>query len=171
MFVFKKLSKVADQQLIRMVYRSLCQSILSYCIAVWGIAPKTHMIKLERAQRAILKIAYRRPRRYPTDKLYLECQFLRVRQLYIGEVVLLFHKSAKSRARISGRSVKWDYPKIKTAYARRATQYMGPYLYTKIFKAHNDILNMIRSRCRFTVQKWLQSHNYDETEALLQNQI
>ena len=151
-----------------MVYISLCQSVLNYCIVVWGVAHKTHLLKLERAQRAILKIAYSKPRRYPTDDLYSECRFLRVRQLYISATIVLFHRQAKFHARTSYRSLKWDCPKIRTSFARRSSHYMGPYLYTKIYKINNNILNMIRSRCRFTVHEWLLSRSYDKTETLFE---
>lgn len=171
MHIFKKLSTVADLDLIKMIYLSLCQSVLNYCIAVWGATCKSHLLKLERVQRAILKIAYRLPRRYPTDKLYTECQVLSVRQLYISSAILLFHRQAKQLAITSYRTLKWDRPKTKTAFARRSNDYMGPYLYTKIYKTNKNVLNMTRSGCRLIVHKWLQNKKYEETEALLKNII
>ncbi|KAJ8737493.1 hypothetical protein PYW08_000088 [Mythimna loreyi] len=79
MFVFKNLRNIADHNTIRCVYFALCQSILSYCIVAWGVATKSHLIKLERAQRGILKVAFAKPFRYPTDRLYQDCKVLRGR--------------------------------------------------------------------------------------------
>lgn len=39
-----------------LVYYALCQSIFTYCISIWGAAPKTLILPQERAQRAVLKI-------------------------------------------------------------------------------------------------------------------
>ncbi|KAJ0169311.1 hypothetical protein K1T71_015195 [Dendrolimus kikuchii] len=59
-------------------------SILSYCITSWGGARKSHLIKLERAQRALLKVIKNKPFRYPTSDLYRECDILTVRQLLVN---------------------------------------------------------------------------------------
>ncbi|RVE47350.1 hypothetical protein evm_007949 [Chilo suppressalis] len=57
--IFKSLRHVAEDNVIKSVYYALCQSLLSYCITNWGGVPKTTLLKLERAQRVILKVAVR----------------------------------------------------------------------------------------------------------------
>ncbi|XP_063837548.1 probable RNA-directed DNA polymerase from transposon BS isoform X1 [Ostrinia nubilalis] len=57
MYIFRNLRRVANTDVIKMVYYALCQSLLTYCITSWGGAPKSSMLHLERAQRAILKIS------------------------------------------------------------------------------------------------------------------
>ena len=56
--IFKKLGRVANEATLKMVYYALCESILSYCITAWGVAHKTHLLKVERSQRSILKVAF-----------------------------------------------------------------------------------------------------------------
>lgn len=58
MYIFKNLRHVADKSVIKMPCLALCQSLLSFCISSWGGTENTHMLKLERAQRAVLKVAY-----------------------------------------------------------------------------------------------------------------
>ncbi|CAG9097769.1 unnamed protein product [Plutella xylostella] len=56
-YIFRRLRDVANPEILKTVYLSLAQSILSYCIPAWGGADKTAMLRLERAQRAVLKMA------------------------------------------------------------------------------------------------------------------
>ncbi|KAF9415636.1 hypothetical protein HW555_006781 [Spodoptera exigua] len=72
-----RLGKIADDTTVKMVYFSLCQSVVQYCIPSWGISGKTYLLNVERAQRALIKVAYRRPFRYPTDQLYSDVSVLR----------------------------------------------------------------------------------------------
>ncbi|CAG9137934.1 unnamed protein product [Plutella xylostella] len=55
-FCFKQLKMIANKDLIRLTYTALVQSILTYCIVVWGGAGVSYMIAAERAQRFVLKI-------------------------------------------------------------------------------------------------------------------
>ena len=69
-FLFKKLRGSADSKTLKTVYYSLAQSIFTYCIVVWGGAVKTFIMRLERAQRAVLKVMLNKPLRFPTCELY-----------------------------------------------------------------------------------------------------
>jgi hypothetical protein len=62
-------------------------------VYVWGGANKSLMLKLERAQRAVLKVMTRKKRTYPTAKLYADCEVLTVRQLAILRMVLRRHST------------------------------------------------------------------------------
>lgn len=68
-FIFRNLRHVADIKLIKTVYYALCQSVFTYCITSWGGAAKSHLLKLERAQRAILKVSLFLPFRHPSYDL------------------------------------------------------------------------------------------------------
>jgi hypothetical protein len=64
---------------------------IQYCITSWGGALKTNILPLERAQRAILKVANSLPFLNPTQLLYDACKVLTVRQLFILHTVLKQH--------------------------------------------------------------------------------
>lgn len=75
----KKLRYSADENLLKLIYVALCQSIITYGISVWGSAAKTTMLAAERAQRSVLKVMLLKPFRYPTHSLYAEAKVLTVR--------------------------------------------------------------------------------------------
>lgn len=54
-YTFKKLRHVLSSDTLVTVYYALAQSILTYCISIWGAAAITHLLPLERAQRSITK--------------------------------------------------------------------------------------------------------------------
>ncbi|KAJ8705100.1 hypothetical protein PYW08_012420 [Mythimna loreyi] len=167
--IFKRLGKVADEAIVKMVYFSLCQSILGYCIVSWGSAAKSHMMKIERAQRALLKVAYRRPYRYRTNLLYAETKVLRVRQLYILSTTMRFHKTSHYGCRSQQRSsrlINWDRPYINKPFGRRSFAFMGPYLYTKLNKSLK-ILKQRRKICSKVISLWLLNLDYEKTEDVL----
>lgn len=165
--IFKKLRSIAKPELIRIVYLSLCQSVLSYCVSVWGAANKTLLLRLERAQRAILKIAYKKTWRYSTDALYSECSVLRIRQLFIVSILLRFHRHARELVIQSSRTLKWYRPRVHSCFARRSFAFLGPYLYSKFYSYNKTILTLSYSSLKHVIFKWLHPKNYNETEHLL----
>ncbi|PZC80534.1 hypothetical protein B5X24_HaOG214575 [Helicoverpa armigera] len=53
----KKLRDCSPLDVLRTVYYALCQSVIQYCIRIWGSAGKSTFIILERAQRALIKVS------------------------------------------------------------------------------------------------------------------
>lgn len=168
-YIFKKMGRIANEKTLKMIYHSLCVSVISYCITTWGTAHKTHLIKLERAQRAILKVTYKKPIRYSTDDLYRETGLLRVRQLYIMAVSLRFHKHAPSLISISKRphrNPKWDKPHCRLHFGNRCFLFMGPYIYAKL-NNNFKILSLTRLKCKKLIHKFLSDMDYNKTENFL----
>jgi hypothetical protein len=168
----KNLRHVADRNLIREVYRALCESLITYCISCWGGAPKTKLISLERAQRAVLKVGTFKPIDYSTKLLYHDCQVLTVRQLFILNVIkrqhqlLNFDPEKISNRRRKDIVVGYNF-KPKTVFVKKYFGYIGPFLYNKINK-HLSIYNLNRHECNIVITAWLQQMSYDETEALME---
>lgn len=170
MYIFKKLRNIADFKLIKQVYLALCQSILTYCITSWGGAAKSILLPLERAQRAILKIATFRPFLFPTHQLYVACKVLTVRQLFVLNIVLHQHSELPFDPTPSGKRRK-DIVCIKTqtwhAFVNRFYLFLGPYLYNRL----NKLLNIYRLRykeCSILLSEYLMNLNYSDTEKLLE---
>ncbi|CAG9106505.1 unnamed protein product [Plutella xylostella] len=95
-YIMKLLRDAASKNVLLLVYQSLCQSLLSYCVTVWGGAAKTLIINLERAQRAVLKVMLKLKFRHPTHRLFVDVNLLTVRQLYIFRVLLAHHNTASN---------------------------------------------------------------------------
>ncbi|XP_045446592.1 uncharacterized protein LOC123654751 [Melitaea cinxia] len=169
-WIFKKLRDVVDLDTLRSVYYALVQSILSYCVVVWGGASKSHMILVERAQRSLLKTMTYSPYRFPTVELYKKCSVLTVRQLFIMQSIVRQHQytpyepSVSSSKRVVRNVIV--LPKVRTALARKQSNYLSIYLYNRA----NRILNyytLSLKELKAIVFKWLSSLDYQKTEDLL----
>lgn len=168
-YIFKRLRVSAEYETLKSVYYALCQSVISYCITAWGGAPKLHLLKLERAQRAVLKVMTFKPFRYPTDELYRDCQVLTVRQLFVLHTILRKHASLQYDANVLSRRRFYSVcptPRVKTAFAKRHFLVLGSHLYNKANK-HCKIFSLCRQLCKIEVSKWLQTKTYDATENLI----
>lgn len=171
MGIFKKLRHVANRELLNRIYVSLAQSILTYCIPVWGGACKTKFLEIERTQRALLKVMYSLPYKFPTVQLYTLAELLTVRKLYVLNSILRLHKSINFDPKINNRRRKdraIPIKLVKTAFAARQYDKQANYLYNQINKKLN-ILPINYFKCKKTVTAWLKSLDYINTEKLLTN--
>lgn len=170
MWIFKILRHIADKALITKVYVALAESIITYCITIWGGAAKTEFLGVERAQRSLLKVIHLKRYRFSTAELYSVAGVLSVRKLYVLYTILKVHKSitydpsklAKRRKHCVVQSVP-----TKTAFARRQYYRLSCHLYNNI----NEILEIYARNshdCKKTVKNWIMSLGYEEVESLLQ---
>jgi hypothetical protein len=171
-WVMKNLRHVADIHLLKIVYYALCQSILSYCIEVWGGACKTRLLSIERAQRSVLKVMMQKPFRFSTSELYKKCGVLTVRQLFILKTVLKHHtKLTYDPTKLNNENRRrpkdiCKMEKCNTTFYRRFPSFLGPHLYNKMNKTI-DIYKLPKTQCKTKILNWLQYLNYNETENLL----
>lgn len=166
----RNLRDVADVELLRSVYYALCQSLLLYCITCWGSAAKTNLLQVERAQRSVLKVMFRKPYRFPTVDLYRLSGVLSVRQLFISRVSVAVHRSilaSDDNTRITDRRVyRLPVPTCKTSFAFRFGTPMKHIIYNVVAK-HCDIRNRPIFETKRLVNKWLLALSYNSTEDLL----
>lgn len=171
-FIFKKLRCSTNRNTMFIVYDALCSSILRYCIPAWGGIHKTYILKLERAQRAVLKVMLFKNFLYPTTQLYQESQVLTVRQLFILCSVLKKHSemvytvsnfNSSSRRRDSPFTILFT----RTMFARKQYLILSSYIYNKIdYNLHIVSLNKFEIRKKLKV--WLLNKDYNSTEDILQ---
>ncbi|CAB3254900.1 unnamed protein product [Arctia plantaginis] len=172
-YIFKHLRHVARPTVLKSIYFALCQSLLGYCILSWGGACKSNLIKLERAQRAVLKVSTFKPYRFPTKDLYEYCEVLTVRQLFILQIILKQHSMRKTDATSSSvlrrnlRTVKLPpADSHRTSFSERFYYFLGRFIYTKINKVI-DIDSGSEYQCKKKVTNWLQKLSYNDTENLI----
>lgn len=177
MSIFSSLRHIADPRLLKLVYFTLCQSILIYCIASWGGTFKTYLLPLERAQRAILKVATFRKKRYSTTELYQNCGVLTVRKLFIFNTILRTHKRvflnplSLNKPCSSRRSSNiFSTCSYKTFFVHRFQCYLAGFLYNLANKLH-FIYKCNSFEAKSVLIKWLFSLDYDETEKLLSSPL
>lgn len=169
-WIFKNLRHVAKPDLLNKIYVALAQSILTYCIPIWGGATKTIFLNLERAQRSLLKVMFFKPYRYPTSSLYSISDTLTVRKLYVLHSVLKLHKSLEYNPFIINKRRNYTVTNkihVNSTFAARQYTRQSALLYNKLNKTLN-IYSMNNHKCKSTLAKYLLKLNYDEVEALLE---
>lgn len=173
-WVFKNLRHVVTRTVLNQVYISLAQSVLTYCIPIWGGATKTKFLELERAQRALLKVMYLKPYRFSTNKLYTLCDLLSVRKLYIFNLIIKTHKTTTyTPEKTSTRRKKTKVihtPTVKSAFARRQQAAQSANLYNLINK-HIDMYSSTTHECKAKLLKWLKTKSYSDIENLIQKPV
>lgn len=168
--VMKILRDIADGGILKMVYLTLCQSVINYCILAWGGANSSVLILVERAQRAVLKVALRRPRWYSTISLYNDTQVLSVRKLYVLRSSMFTHKqvigSLSYKNMLLKRVFKLKCFPVKTTFAKRFKSFLFPFIYNKIVNVC-DIAECTLHESKGIVQRYLLEKTYDDVESLL----
>lgn len=166
------LRHVATKSLLNQIYISLAQSVIGYCLPLWGGATKTKFLELERAQRSLIKVMFFKPYRFPTESLYLTSGLLTVRKLYILQLVLKEHKSLFYDAehdKIEIRRKKNAAPlvTVKTTFAKRQYLRQSSYLYNLINK-DLAIYPLTYFNCKKLLTEWLKTKCYDDIESMVQ---
>jgi hypothetical protein len=168
-WIFKSLRYVMSRELLNKIYMSLAQSIITYCIPVWGGATASKFLDIERAQRSLLKVMYFKPYRYPTEHLYKLGDLLSVRKLYVQYTILWVHKTLPfDSSKLLGRrktAVASSIPR-RTVFAQRQFASQSVSMYNFVNRKLN-IYPMLRYECRNAISRWLTTLTHDETERIL----
>lgn len=169
MWAFRKLRYTADNKILTSTYKVLAQSVISYCISVWGGAAKSYLISLERAQRALLKVMFFKPIRFSTYELHSSNKILTTRQIYILNSIIKIHKTLPYTAPLTIRRRNLpvcNEPLYKTKFKKNQFAVQSSHLYNNF----NRKLNIYPLTCievKNKVIKSLLTCNYEETEQLM----
>lgn len=165
--IFKTLRKSADSETLNMVYSALCESVLTYCVPVWGCATKTSFIKIERAQRAVLKVKNFKTFRSPTSELYSTSGVMTVRQLFVLRLILRKHLMVPLRDPSKRIKIRvCPVPPHRTTFSTRQCIVSSAIIYNCV----NNVLNLLplnRHEVKRRLTNFLLTLDYDETEKLL----
>lgn len=159
----------SEKNLLNEIYIALVQSVILYCIPIWGGALKTRFLDVERAQRALIKVMYFKKQRFPTVSLYQVSNLLSVRKLYIVYTILKKHKTLAYDPCIETKrrkNIVTNVPITKTTFASIQFKKRSAYLYNKT----NEILQFFSKtshECKSVLIKWIKTLSYEETETLL----
>lgn len=168
-WIFKSLRHVANKKLLNQIYVALVQSVVTYCIQVWGGAVKTRFIDLERSQRSLIKVMLFLPYRYPTSQLYTFSNLLSIRKLYVLHTVLRKHRNLPfDSTKLSTRRY-YAVARIvacRSMFAQRQFVSQASHLYNHINKILH-IYNLKLSDVKKKVQEWLLNLEYADVELLL----
>ncbi|KAG7305636.1 hypothetical protein JYU34_009730 [Plutella xylostella] len=167
--IFSNLRHSANPKIMKTVYYALCQSLLTYCINVWGGAAKSHLLQLERAQRAILKVIHFLPRLTPTTEVYEMAEVLTVRQLFILDITIRQHRNpniCNANRDKRRRDIVVQIKRYKTKFSNRFHPFLSGLLYNRLNKI-NYIYTMPLRDCKTWVKNYIRNLSYSQTEELL----
>lgn len=169
MWVFKKLRYVADVSLLHSTYKALAQSVLTYCITVWGGASKTHFMPIERSLRALLKVMHFKPIRFSTYQLHTTYNILTARQNYILSTVLKKHKNLLFNPNIMLRRRNYivcSFQKPNTEFVKKHFKYQSSSIYNKVNKTLK-IYPLTKVEIKHILSMFLINLTYEETENII----
>jgi hypothetical protein len=132
------------------------------------------MLEIERAQRSVLKVIFKKTFRYPTTALYAQAHVLSVRQLFLLKISLVTHKSSKILSCYSNilkkRVFALPVPRVLSTFGKRFGDYIRISTYNAILK-HCNLKGCTINEAKKLITNLLLSSNYAETEAILSNAI
>lgn len=145
------------------------QSILTYCITAWGGACKTYLLKLERAQRALLKVMLNKSFTFSTDNVYEICGVLSIRKLIVSKTVLSQHSKVPykmfNKNTFRRNNKVCELGRVNSAFAKRFQHFIGPFLYNKLNKILS-IYSLNSTNCKIKLSNWLHKQSYNRIENL-----
>lgn len=131
---FYQLRDILSKQNLHMVYDALAESILRYCIIIWGGLYENRMKMLQTIQNTLLKILFKKDHYQSTEVLYKEVNVFNIRKLYTYHTMLWMHNSktdlvihdyhTRNQAKVSV-----QIPLYTKTHTQRFLFYYGPKLY------------------------------------------
>lgn len=143
----------------RQVYYAMVQSLLNYASPIWGTAYKTKIQTILVTQKTLIKILLKKPRRFPSDKLFLEFKVLDIHHLIEQTTLIYTYKQyleeKVERVNVGTRSadsVTLKARKVKTTGAQRLYFHKGVILYNilpiELLRKEKLSLTVFKSRIK-----------------------
>lgn len=135
MHKFYILRDILSRKNLMILYNSLVESILNYCITTWGGTYNKHLYNLQTAQNTILKIILRKNKLFSTETLYDEIKLFNIRQLYTYRTLLWMHSNndkfsaQRTKRTRSTENTLLQTPLFKKSHTQRFLLFFGPKLY------------------------------------------
>lgn len=155
-FKFYQLREILDRKNMIMVYDSLAESLMRYCIIIWGGLYNTPLNNLDVIQHTLIKIMFKKERTYSTDLLYCESGLFSIRKLYTFQCLIWMLKSPTleivhpygTRAAVNQ---PVNVPFCKKTHTQRFFLYFGPKLYNMLPASIKSISNKYKLKKQLKV--------------------
>jgi hypothetical protein len=95
--VFRKVSGSLTIQSMFLLYNSMIQSHLSYCVEVYGSAGSSLLNKVQRAQNKAIKALFHLPKIISSSSMYSKLEIQRIKHLYKSRSSIMIHKLLKEQ--------------------------------------------------------------------------
>ncbi|KAL1446894.1 hypothetical protein WDU94_006594 [Cyamophila willieti] len=95
-YIFYSLRNICSRGTIREIYHALVQSLLQYCLVVWGGAYQNVMTTLQRTQNILLRTILNKDRLFTSTRLYEIFDVMDIHNLYIYKSAIFSIKKQTS---------------------------------------------------------------------------
>src|SRR5436190_18364200 len=173
-YVFNQLRQFLNIKELTMTYYAFVQSILEGVIITWGGAYKSTLQPLMITQKAILKAALGRRRRYSTELLFDDFKVFDIRQLFVRTALTylfstagqLFDNVRHSYATRNATVLGIRTPRLARTFLATNVFYIIHVLYRNIPNEMRDF-NCSSSTYKIKVKRWLHDIGRQNCELLL----
>lgn len=134
LYKFFQLRNILADINLRMVYVALAESIIRYCILIWGGLFQESLGQLNVTQNTLIKILFKKERLYSTKLLYSELGLMNTRQLYTYRCLeWMFNRKHEYSKVILNRNTRYsshlEVPFFYKTHLQRFAFFHGPKLY------------------------------------------
>lgn len=145
-YKFYQLRNILSKKVLLMVYDALVESIIRYCIIVWGGTFKSTLCNLEIIQKSILKVILKKHRRFSSRRLFEEADVFNVKQIYMYQCLLwltnknlTFRTHSYNTRTIASRVM--DIPLVRLSHNQKFVSFIAPKLYNQLPSEIKNITN------------------------------
>lgn len=137
-YKFYQLRYILSKNSLLTVYSALVESILRYCIIIWGGLLDNVLKNLQITQNTILKVMFKKHRLYSTSALYTESRLLNIRNIYSYNCLLWIFNNKEyipvenvyNTRTMSNQNIV--VPLFRRVHLQRFVFYFAPHLYNII---------------------------------------
>lgn len=164
-YKFYDIRNILDSHNITTIYYALVESLLRYAIVAWGGASRTFLSPLKVTQNYILKIIYKKNKRYSTSLLYKDSGIMNIASIYAHSVIKFIHINVQYKIKYTHnfntrnqRQNNIMTPKYNKSFCQRFFSFNGPVIYNKL---PNDIRNIKNNKKFVKITKDFILKNYE----------
>jgi hypothetical protein len=174
-FAFYQLRQILDVKETRIAYFSYVQSLIEGGIIAWGGAYRTILQPIMVTQKAIIKAALGRGRRYPSDALFTEMHVLDIRQLFIRILAMhifkhfgtLFERPVHEYRTRHALDLGIRLPRLIRTFSSTNCYYLAHILYNNLPQNLRHFNNYSVTVYKKQVVRWLIDIGRDRTNRIL----
>lgn len=161
LYRFYQLREILNAKMIRTIYMSLVESVLRYCLIVWGGCFKNALKNIMVTQNYALKIIYKKEPTYSTDSLYKEANILPLRALFVHSCLIYLPKIkyllTDNTVDYNLRTESLRTPLYTKAHTQRIVTYFAPKFFNRL---PPNIKSTIYNKKKYNVmtKKYIQEH-------------
>ena len=159
---FYQLRSILTKRCLLSVYDALVESIIRYCIIVWGGLFNNVLKNLQVTQNTVLKVMFNKSRLHSTSELYAESKLLNIRNIYSHNCLLWIHNNNNyillendysTRAMVNQNIM---VPLYKKTHLQRFVFYLAPKLYNTLPLELKTVSN--KNKFRKELKTYLQNN-------------